>query len=157
MMNDTLGKLHFWLTFIGTYSIYLPMHYLGFLGVPRRYFANGPTEFMPDSVESLNISITIAALIVGVTQLIFLFNMFYSYFRGKPSGPNPWEATTLEWQTPDTPPKHGNWGPELPIVYRWAYDYSVPGAVDDFIPQNKPSDETTGESHETGDAEGAHR
>jgi cytochrome c oxidase subunit 1 len=157
MLNDTLGKLHFWLTFLGTYSIYLPMHYLGFLGVPRRYFANGPTEFMPDSVETLNIGITIAALIVGVTQLIFLFNLFYSYFRGKESGSNPWEATTLEWQTPDTPPKHGNWGPELPIVYRWAYDYSVPGAVDDFIPQNKPSDETTGESHETGDAQGAHR
>ena len=70
---------------------------------------------------------------------------------------NPWKATTLEWQTPDTPAKHGNWGPELPVVYRWAYDYSVPGAVDDFIPQNKPSDETTGESHETGDAHGAHK
>jgi len=80
-----------------------------------------------------------------------------SYFYGEDSGPNPWEATTLEWQTPDTPPHHGNWGPELPVVYRWAYDYSVPGAVDDYIPQNKPSDHTTGESHETGDVHGAHK
>jgi len=157
MMNDTLGKLHFWLTFLGTYSIYLPMHYLGFLGVPRRYFANGPTEFMPDSVQTLNIGITIAALIVGVTQLIFIFNLIYSYFRGKESGPNPWESAGLEWQTPDTPPKHGNWGPELPVVYRWAYDYSVPGAVNDYIPQNYPPDETTGQSHETGDVEGPHQ
>ena len=157
MFNETLGKIHFWLTFLGTYSIYLPMHYLGFLGVPRRYFANGVTDFMPDSVHNVNVSITIAALIVGASQLIFLFNLIYSYFRGKPSGPNPWQCTTLEWQTPDTPPKHGNWGPELPVVYRWAYDYSVPGAVNDFIPQNQPSDETTGQSHETGDAHGAHR
>ncbi len=157
MLNDKLGKLHFWLTFLGTYAIYLPMHYLGFLGVPRRYFANGPTEFMPDSVGTLNISITIAALIVSSSQLIFIANLIYSYFRGKQAGPNPWEATTLEWQTPDTPPKHGNWGPELPVVYRWAYDYSVPGATNDFIPQNYPPDETTGQSHETGDADGAHQ
>jgi cytochrome c oxidase subunit 1 len=156
MLNDTMGRMHFWLTFLGTYSIYLPMHYLGFLGVPRRYFANGNTEFIIDSVADINIGITIAALIVAAVQLLFLFNLIWSYFFGEESGPNPWEATTLEWQTPDTPPHHGNWGKELPIVYRWAYDYSVPGAVDDFIPQNKPSDETTGVSHETGDTHGAH-
>ena len=70
-------------------------------------------------------------------QLIFLVNIIWSLFKGKPAGPNPWRATSLEWQTPDTPPKHGNWGPELPTVYRWAYDYSVPGAPEDFTPQTE--------------------
>ena len=75
-------------------------------------------------------------LIVGAAQIFFLYNLVWSYFRGKPSGPNPWNATTLEWQTADTPPQHGNFGDELPVVYRWAYDFSVPGAEQDFIPQN---------------------
>ena len=138
MLDDTMGKIHFWATFLGTYAIYLPMHYLGFLGVPRRYYAVGGTDFIPQSAQSLNVGITIAALIVGAFQLVFLYNMFWSYFKGKPSGGNPWNATTLEWQTPDTPPTHGNFGATLPVVYRWAYDYSVPGAKDDFIPQNVP-------------------
>ena len=138
MFNDTLGKWHFWLTLLGTYSIYLPMHYLGFLGVPRRYYANGITEFMPESVQTANAGITIAALLVAGTQIIFLVNMVWSLFKGEKAGGNPWGATTLEWQTPDTPPKHGNWGDELPVVYRWAYDYSVPGEAKDFIPQNEP-------------------
>ncbi|GAB3291627.1 cytochrome c oxidase subunit I [Parahaliea aestuarii] len=140
MLNDTLGKAHFWLTFLGTYAIYLPMHYLGFLGVPRRYFAMGSTDFIPESALSLNASITVSALIVGASQLIFLFNVFWSLRHGAPAGHNPWGATSLEWQTPDVPPKHGNWGPELPTVYRWAYDFSVPGAERDFIPQNEPPD-----------------
>ena len=143
MFNETLGKVHFWFTFLGTYLIYLPMHYLGFLGVPRRYFSYGNAEFMPDSVQSLNASITISALIVGLTQLLFLYNLIWSLFKGKPSGPNPWGATTLEWQTPDTPPHHGNWGPALPGCYRWAYDYSVPGAQSDFLPQNYPPEGAT--------------
>ncbi|MEE8343580.1 MAG: cbb3-type cytochrome c oxidase subunit I [Gammaproteobacteria bacterium] len=138
MLNDTIGKIHFWCTFVGTYAIYYPMHYLGFLGVPRRYFAMGATDFMPDSAQSLNASITVAALFVGVVQLLFIYNLFWSYFKGKKASGNPWNATTLEWQTPDTPPKHGNFGKELPLVYRWAYDYSVPGAKQDFIPQNVP-------------------
>jgi cytochrome c oxidase subunit 1 len=138
MLNETLGKWHFWLTFLGTYAIYLPMHYLGFLGVPRRYFAMGNTEFMPESAFVLNQSITISALFVGVVQLIFLYNLISSMRNGEKAGSNPWQATTLEWQTPDTPPKHGNWGHDLPEVHRWAYDYSVPGYPDDFIPQNVP-------------------
>ncbi len=141
MFNETLGKVHFWLTFLGTYAIYLPMHYLGFLGVPRRYFAMGDTEFMPESAFVLNQSITISALFVGVVQMLFLYNMIVSLKKGKPAGPNPWRATTLEWQTPDTPPKHGNWGDSLPVVHRWAYDYSVPGYHEDFIPQNVSPDE----------------
>ena len=146
MFNETLGKWHFWLTFFGTYAIYLPMHYLGFLGVPRRYYAMGDTEFMPESAFTLNQSITISALFVGVVQLLFLYNIIVSLKKGKPAGPNPWKATTLEWQTPDTPPKHGNWGHDLPVVYRWAYDYSVPGYEDDFIPQNVPPSASEGGS-----------
>ena len=138
MMDETLGKFHFWVTFLGTYAIYYPMHYLGFLGVPRRYYAIDGIDFIPESAMSLNAGISIAAFIVGAVQLVFIYNLFVSYFRGREAGSNPWEATTLEWQTADTPPKHGNFGKELPLVYRWAYDYSVPGAEHDFIPQNVP-------------------
>jgi cytochrome c oxidase subunit I len=138
MMNERLGQLHFWVTFLGAYMIYFPMHYLGFIGVPRRYYELGETAFVPASAASLNVFITVAALVVGATQIVFFFNLIWSLFKGKPSGPNPWNAASLEWQTPETPPGHGNWGKELPIVYRWAYEYSVPGAVRDFIPQNEP-------------------
>ena len=136
MYHEGLAKTHFWITFLGTYAIYLPMHYLGFLGVPRRYYAIGETDFIPASAQTLNESITIAALIVGAAQLIFIFNMLWSLRNGEKAGPNPWNSASLEWQTPDTPPVHGNWGDKLPTVYRWAYDYSVPGAKQDFIPQD---------------------
>ncbi len=138
MLDDLLGKLHFWVTFLGAYAIFFPMHYLGLLGVPRRYFELGPTAFVPPSAATLNVFITVAALIVGAAQMAFLFNLAWSLRHGKESGGNPWRATTLEWQTPQTPPAHGNWGRDLPIVYRWAYDYSVPGAEQDFVPQNQP-------------------
>ena len=138
MLNDTLGHIHFWVTFLGTYIIYYPMHYLGFVGVPRRYFANGDMAIIDESVIMLNQTITIAALIVGIFQAVFIWNLIYSYFRGRDSGHNPWKATSLEWQTPETPPRHGNWEDKLPTVYRWAYDYSVPGVKDDFIPQTEP-------------------
>ena len=138
MLDDRIGQVHFWITFLGTYAIYYPMHYLGFVGVPRRYFANGEMAIIDESVLLLNQGITIAALIVGVAQILFIWNLIYSYYRGRDSGPNPWKATTLEWQTPETPPRHGNWESTLPTVHRWAYDYSVPGAKDDFIPQSEP-------------------
>jgi len=135
MMNERLGKLHFWITFLGTYAIFFPMHYLGFLGMPRRYYAYDNYDFIPQSAQDLNAFITVAALTVGVAQLLFLFNLFWSAFNGKPSGGNPWQATSLEWQTPHTPPRHGNWGENLPVVHRWAYDYSLPGIAQDFVPQ----------------------
>ncbi|MDZ7668188.1 MAG: cytochrome c oxidase subunit I [Gammaproteobacteria bacterium] len=141
MFNTALAKWHFWITFLGTYAIYYPMHYLGFAGVPRRYYAYGDTAFMSDSVQDVNVAITIAAIVVALGQLLFFYNMARSYFKGEEAGPNPWGATTLEWQTEHTPPRHGNFGEELPIVYRWAYDYGVPGARDDFIPQNVPPDD----------------
>lgn len=136
MLNDTMGHMHFWFTFIGTYLIYFPMHYLGFVGMPRRYYNYDGYEFIPESAQSLNVFITISAILVGVAQFIFLYNLYWSYRKGKKADCNPWKANSLEWQTPDTPPIHGNWGNKLPIVYRWAYDYSVPGATQDFIPQN---------------------
>lgn len=145
MLDDTMGKIHFWITFVGSYAIYYPMHYLGFMGVPRRYYAIQGTNFIPESAHSLNVAITVAALVVGAAQILFLYNLVSSYFRGRPSGPNPWNATSLEWQTPETPPSHGNFGKELPVVYRWAYDYSVPGVKEDFIPQNvAPKDVAAG-------------
>ncbi|GLQ06087.1 cytochrome c oxidase subunit I [Sneathiella chinensis] len=137
-LNQTLGHLHFWITFVGAYAIYFPMHYLGFMGVPRRYYSLGETAFIPDSVADLNKFITLAALVVGAAQIVFIFNLIYSIFWGRKAERNPWKATTLEWQTETMPPRHGNFGPQLPRVYRWAYDYSVPGAKDDFIPQNQP-------------------
>ena len=129
MLNDTMGQVHFLVSpSIGTYLIYFPMHYLGFIGMPRRYHAYDGYEFIPQSAQDLNVFITVSALLVGVAQFIFLYNLYWSYRKGKTSGPNPWKAASLEWQTPDTPPCHGNWGPELPSVYRWPYDYNVPGA-----------------------------
>ena len=138
MLNETLGKIHFWITFLGAYAIFFPMHYVGLMGIPRRYFDVSDMNFVPPSAHDLNAFITVMALIVGVAQIIFLFNLAWSLRYGKEAGGNPWRATTLEWQTPETPPGHGNWGKELPVVYRWAYDYSVPGAKEDFIPQNVP-------------------
>ncbi|MBB6487030.1 cytochrome c oxidase subunit I [Rhizobium lusitanum] len=139
MLNVTMGHIHFWITFLGAYAIFFPMHYLGLMGVPRRYYELGETAFIPPSAHTLNMYITVAALVVGAAQLLFLLNLAWSLRWGKPAGGNPWRATTLEWQTPQTPPVHGNWGKELPVVYRWPYDYSVPGADQDFLPQNQPA------------------
>ena len=142
MFDETLGKIHFWITFLGTYAIYYPMHYLGFEGVPRRYYAYGETAFMSESAQDLNVAISIAAIVVALAQVIFIYNVIKSLFSGEKAGHNPWNATTLEWQTPHTPPRHGNFDEDkLPSVYRWAYDYGVPGAKEDFIPQNVPSEE----------------
>ncbi|MFB3135728.1 MAG: cytochrome c oxidase subunit I, partial [Rhodospirillales bacterium] len=92
-------------------------------------------------VQDLNAFVTVVALTVGLAQVVFFINLFYSYFKGKKAGPNPWKACSLEWQTPEVPPAHGNFGKELPVVYRWAYDYGVPGVAEDFIPQDIPPDQ----------------
>ncbi|MEH0295366.1 cbb3-type cytochrome c oxidase subunit I [Agrobacterium sp. CCNWLW71] len=139
MLNVAIGHIHFWITFLGAYAIFFPMHYLGLMGVPRRYYELGEAAFIPPSAHTLNMFISVAALVVGAAQLLFLFNLAWSLRWGKQAGGNPWRATTLEWQTPQTPPVHGNWGKELPVVYRWPYDYSVPGADEDFLPQNQPA------------------
>jgi cytochrome c oxidase subunit 1 len=141
MLDEALGQFHFWVTFIGAYAIFLPIHYLGFLGVPRRYFEMGGTSYIPESAQTLNSFVTVIALIVGFAQVVFIFNLFRSYFKGRKSERNPWQANSLEWQTPGLPPGHGNFGDTLPLVYRWPYDFSVPGARDDFIPQNLAPDQ----------------
>jgi cytochrome c oxidase subunit 1 len=138
MLNEGMGRFHFWVTFLGAYAIFFPMHYLGLLGVPRRYHDLGEMAFVPPSAATLNAFISVVAFAVGFAQIVFLFNLVWSLRRGREAGSNPWNATTLEWQTPETPPGHGNWGRELPVVYRWAYDYSVPGAARDYVPQNEP-------------------
>ena len=138
MLDETLGRFHFWVTFLGAYLIFFPMHYLGLMGIPRRYAELTDMTIMTESAHHLNSFISIMAFIVGFAQMVFLFNLIWSIRHGREAGGNPWRATTLEWQTPETPPAHGNFGKELPIVYRWAYDYSVPGSKEDFIPQNVP-------------------
>ncbi len=143
MYHEGMGQFHFWVTFIGAYSIFLPLHYLGFLGVPRRYFEMGETNFIPESAQDLNAFVTVVALTVGFAQMVFFFNLFWSYRKGKEAGHNPWKATSLEWQTASVPPGHGNFGKELPVVYRWAYAFSVPGAKDDYLPQNLPPDQVS--------------
>ncbi|WP_082219245.1 cytochrome c oxidase subunit I [Massilia sp. NR 4-1] len=140
MYNDALGKAHFWITFLGTYAIFFPMHYLGILGMPRRYYAYENYNFIPQSAHQMNAFITVAALVVGVMQLLFVANLAWSTFRGKRADGNPWRAGSLEWQTPQTPPVHGNWGEALPMVYRGAYDYGRSGASD-YLPQNVGPDE----------------
>ena len=141
LMNEKLGYVHFWLTFIGIYSIFFPMHYTGIAGFPRRYYAFTSYDFTKNIFADMNSFITIAAIVTFSAQFLFLFNFVYSLFRGKRSSQNPWDSNTLEWTTPVSP-KHGNWPGEIPAVYRWPYDYSKPGAKNDFIPQNVPYSQT---------------
>ena len=141
MMNKRLGYVHFWITIFGAYGVFFPMHFVGLAGAPRRYYDYSVySEFNTDSAEmmmDLNVIITIAAIIAALGQLVFLFNFFYSIARGPKTIQNPWRANSLEWTTP-VEHVHGNWPGELPTVHRWPYDYSKPGAEDDFIPQIVP-------------------
>lgn len=136
MMDEKLGSIHFWLTFIGVYLVFFPMHYTGMAGFPRRYYEF--TTFDAFSTYSdLTIFVTVAAIITFAAQFIFLFNFFYSIYRGRKASVNPWHSNTLEWTTPVVP-GHGNWPGKIPYVYRWPYDYSKPGAKEDYIPMNIP-------------------
>jgi cytochrome c oxidase subunit I len=140
MMNNSLGQLHFWFTFIGVYLIFFPLHYIGIAGFPRRYYQFTSFDF-GKSFTDLNMFVTIAAIFTFFAQFIFLWNFFYSMFKGKIAPMNPWRSTTLEWTTPINP-GHGNWAGEIPAVYRWPYDYSKPGSEEDFIPQTVPHSQT---------------
>jgi cytochrome c oxidase subunit 1 len=136
MMNKSMGYAHFWLTFITAYGVFFPMHFLGMAGLPRRYYSN--TAFpMFDNLADINVLITYFAIIGGAAQLIFIFNFFYSIWRGPKAKQNPWRGNSLEWTTP-VEHMHGNWPGDIPVVHRWAYDYSKPGAKEDFVPQNVP-------------------
>lgn len=136
MMNDKLGYLHFWFTFVGAYLVFFPMHFMGIDGVPRRYYSFTNFPFMQEWL-SVNVFVTWAAIIAGLGQVAFLFNFFYSIWFGKKATQNPWKSNTLEWTTP-VEHLHGNWPGEIPTVYRWPYDYSKPGHDEDFIPQTTP-------------------
>jgi cytochrome c oxidase subunit I len=134
-MNNTLAFIHFWVTLIGAYLIFWPMHYEGLAGMPRRYLDYSNWSSF-NQFGDLNKFISTVAMIVFAIQLLFVFNFFYSIFKGrKVTTLNPWGATTLEWTTP-IHPGHGNWEGEIPEVHRWAYDYSKDGR--DFIPQTEP-------------------
>jgi cytochrome c oxidase subunit I len=136
MMNEPLGKIHFWCTFVGAYAIFMPFHYLGLAGNVRRYQA-----FVADYMQPLiplHQFITVAALFTGAAQLIFLYNLIHSRFAGKPAPDNPWEATSLEWSTPTTPPPHNNFGDKLPEVFHDPYQYGVKSSVGDYVMQASP-------------------
>ena len=134
MMNEPLAKLHFWFTFVGAYCIFMPMHFVGLAGGIRRYADPSAVGFLA-RLQPVHEFMTIAAFITGAAQLIFLFNFFYSLKFGPKASKNPWNATTLEWST-DSPPPIDNFGGHYPSVYRGPYEFSVPGAAEDFIPQN---------------------
>jgi cytochrome c oxidase subunit I len=134
MMNEKLGKLHFLLTFIGAYCIFMPFHYLGLAANIRRYQAF--LGYMEPLIP-VHRFITIAALLTGAAQLIFVFNLIYSRFWGKPAPDNPWEGTSLEWIT-TSPPPFDNFGGTLPVVYHDPFQYGIEGSTGDYVMQNSP-------------------
>jgi cytochrome c oxidase subunit 1 len=136
MMSESLARWHFWFSFIGTYAIFMPMHYLGMAGMPRRYSQMTEVAYLHNLIP-LQKFITYAAFITIAGQLIFVVNLFWSMFKGKKAVDNPWEATTLEWTTA-TPPPHDNFGGKTPVVHNGPYEYSVPGAPLDYVMQTDP-------------------
>jgi cytochrome c oxidase subunit 1 len=137
MMNEGMGKIHFWISFIGTYAIFMPMHYLGMAGHPRRYSQLTELAFLHPLIPVQKF-MTYAAFITIGAQLIFVFNLFWSMFKGKVAADNPWDATTLEWTTA-TPPPHDNFNGHTPVVHNGPYEYAVPGAARDFVMQTDPA------------------
>ena len=139
MMNETLGKIHFLLTFIGVNLVFIPFHVMGIVGAPRRYATHAHLQFL-QSVMPLQRFVTYAAFLTAAAQLIFLYNLFWSLWRGKKAEPNPWEATTLEWSSVSLSADDNLTG-EKPIVYRGAYEFSVPGAAKDYLMQDEPEEQ----------------
>src|SRR5690606_14926309 len=144
-MNNTLGYIHFFVTIIGAYLIFWPMHYEGLAGMPRRYFDYSSWQSF-SQFGDLNAFISVVVVIVFFTQILFVFNFFISIYKGKKvTTSNPWKATTLEWTTP-IHPGHGNWEGPIPEVHRWAYDYKDDGNGGDYIMLHIPLKEGE-ESH----------
>ena len=136
MMNEKLGKIHFWITFVGVYCIFVPMHTMGIVGMPRRFAQFTEYEYLK-SLHPLVVFVSIAAIATVLTQILFYFNLFWSMFKGAKASANPWDATTLEWNTP-SPPPHDNFAGVLPVVHRGPYEFAVPGAPSDFLMQTDP-------------------
>ncbi|MBI4537369.1 MAG: cbb3-type cytochrome c oxidase subunit I [candidate division NC10 bacterium] len=134
-LNETLGKLHFWPTFIFFNGVFFPMHILGVGGMMRRIYNPLQYEFL-QPLQPINVFITANAFLLGLVQILFVVNFVWSLIAGKPSERNPWQANTLEWAAP-SPPPHGNWGEALPVVHGGPYEYSVPGMAEDYLPQNQ--------------------
>jgi len=137
MMNETWGRVHFFITLAGTYAIFMPMHYLGMAGQTRRYSQFTEVAYQTKLLP-LQTFMTYAAIITIAAQFIFLINLFWSMFKGPKASDNPWEATTLEWTT-TTPPPHDNFGGKTPVVYHGPYEYGVPGAAKDYVMQTDPA------------------
>ena len=140
MMDEKLGKLHFILSFVGAYCIFMPFHYLGMVGNVRRY-ASFVDDFMQPLIP-VHRFITVAALITGAAQVIFVYNLIYSRFWGKPAPENPWEGTSLEWST-TSPPPFDNFGGKHPVVYHDPYQYGVQSSTGDFVMQTSPEQVAT--------------
>jgi cytochrome c oxidase subunit I len=134
MMNEPLGKIHFAITFIAGNCVFFPMHILGTAGLRRR-IPDITASVLEAPLIDINRFMSIAAFVLGAAQLIFIVNFFWSLFRGKVAGRNPWHSNTLEWAAP-SPPPHGNFDVE-PIVYRWPYDYGHYEDHGDYLPQTK--------------------
>jgi cytochrome c oxidase subunit I len=140
MMNETLGKVHFWFSFVGAYCIFMPFHYLGIAANVRRYQAFVDEYLQP--LISVHRFITVAAIVTGVAQFIFLYNLVHSYFLGKVAPQNPWEATSLEWST-STPVPFDNFGGKHPVVYHDPYQYGVQSSTGDYVMQTSPEQVVT--------------
>ena len=137
MMDERMAQIHFWVSFVGTYAIFMPMHIYGMAAALRRYSQSTEVAYMRDLLPWQQF-ITAAAIVTIAGQFVFLFNLFWSMKYGKKASDNPWEATTLEWTTA-TPPPHDNFAGRTPVVYHGPYEYSVPGAPRDFVMQTEPA------------------
>jgi cytochrome c oxidase subunit 1 len=140
MMNETLGRIHFWLSFVGVYAIFMPMHYLGLVGHPRRYSSLSGVDFLAPLMD-VHTFISIAAFVVGAAQFVFLFNLLWSMLKGPKAAANPWDSTTLEWTVP-SPPPHDNFAGKHPVVTHGPYEYGVPDAKEDFLMQDATADQS---------------
>ena len=144
MMNETLGKIHFWPTFIAFNCTFFPMHILGVGGHMRRIYNPMQYEFL-HPLQPINVFITISAFALGLAQVPFVINFFWSLFAGPKAEVNPWEANTLEWTAP-SPPPHGNFI-DVPTVYRGPYEYSSPEVKEDWLPQNRRLEGSVARAH----------
>jgi cytochrome c oxidase subunit 1 len=137
MMNETWGKVHFFVSFVAFNGVFFPMHILGIRGVPRRFFDITTMESFKD-LQPLNVFMTFSALLLGLAQIPFIINFLGSLRWGQRAEGNPWRAATLEWTDAPSPPPVGNFE-STPVVYRGAYEYNNPQATEDFLPQSQPA------------------